>query len=52
VTLHLPVDEQAVRRAVDVSVLDVHPRAVNETMEILDGRGFFGRRHGNSAERD
>jgi hypothetical protein len=52
VTLHLPIDEQAVRRAVDISLLDVHPRAVDETMEILDGRRFFGRRHGHSAERD
>jgi hypothetical protein len=52
VTLHLPGDEQAVGRAVDVSVLDIHPYAVNETMQMFDGRRFFGGRHRHSAEDD
>jgi hypothetical protein len=43
VTLHLAGDEQTVRRTVDISALDVHPRAVNKAMQMFDGSRFFAR---------
>jgi hypothetical protein len=52
VTLHLAIHEQAVGRAVDISVLDVDPRAIDEPMQMFDGGRFFGGRHRDSAERD
>ncbi|MDQ6800070.1 MAG: hypothetical protein M3041_04455 [Acidobacteriota bacterium] len=50
--LHLPGDEQAIGRAVDISVLDVHPCAIDEPMEILDRGVFFRGRDHHSAERN
>jgi len=52
VPLHLAVDEQAVRRPIDASFLDVDPRSIHESTEMLDGRGFLGSRHSDACERD
>jgi hypothetical protein len=50
VTLQLAVDEQAVRRAIDIAVFDVNPRCVHQTMEMRHRRGLFGGGHIDARE--
>jgi hypothetical protein len=52
VALHLAVDEQAIGRAVDIPVLDVHPRAIHQAMQMFDGSRLLARRHCDSGQRD
>ena len=39
--LHLSIDVEAVGRAIDVPLLDVHPRALDELLQIRRRGGFL-----------
>jgi hypothetical protein len=48
--LHLPVDVEGIRRAIDVAVLDINPGAGEQSAEILRRRDFFGCRNLDAAQ--
>lgn len=50
--LDLAVDEQTVGRAIDTSILDIDPRVIHESMQILDRGAFLGRGNVNAGKQN